>query len=403
MSLSTFLHQNFPTNYPMNFSGKLTAKVFIKTDYVRADGTCALFLQIFLAGKRKRFPLNISVKPENFDKKKQRVKAGDYFYNDYNLIIEKELSSINSIEVNYRLGNQVLTMEKLIHEYNNPTSRLDFCKFWELEMENQKQKLKPGTYRQQITMLNKLKEFKKTVFFYEIDQQFIDKLTAYFKKSLNNQENTVSSFLKSFKKYLHLANSRGIITPILYSDIKYRQFKSDRVFLTKEELVKLNDYFGSNFINATHKAILARFLFSCFTGLRISDIQKITADNIVGDMLFFTAEKTDKIQKIMLNKTAKSFIDSEVVFFGKFTGEYINRELKFISKICGITKKVSFHVARHTFATNYLLSGGNVVNLQKLLGHSKITETMIYVHIVESITNAEIMSMDDILTKKPID
>lgn len=94
-----------------------------------------------------------------------------------------------------------------------------------------------------------------------------------------------------------------------------------------------------------------------------------------------------------------SFIDPEVIFFGNFTPEYINRELKFIAKVCNIKKNISFHVARHTFATNYLLSGGNVVNLQKLLGHSKITETMIYVHIVESITDVEIMNMDDILKK----
>jgi len=402
MSLSVKNFNNYPLNYPMNFSGKLTAKVIIKDDYVRADGTSALFIQIFLAGERKRIPLNVSVKPENFDKVKQRVKPGDYFAKDFNLIIEKELADINKIEVNYRLGNQVLTMEKLLLEYKNPSSRLDFCKFWELEMENQKNKLKAGTYRQQITMLNKLKSFKEKVFFYEIDEAFLNKLTHYFKFDLKNQDNTIASFIKSFKKYLHLANTRGIITPLMHQDIKNKQFKSDRVFLSVDELVKLHNYFNMEFVNATHKAILARFLFSCFTGLRISDIQKLSADNFGENMLFFTAEKTGKIQKIMLNETALSFIDPEVVFYGKFTGEYINRELKFISKACGISKRISFHVARHTFATNYLLSGGNVVNLQKLLGHSKITETMIYVHIVESMTNTEIMSMDEILKPKPI-
>jgi len=104
-----------------------------------------------------------------------------------------------------------------------------------------------------------------------------------------------------------------------------------------------------------------------------------------------------------LNNSALTFIDENSIFNGNFTGEYINRELKFIAKACGITKNISFHVARHTFATNFLLSGGDVVQLQKLLGHSKITETMIYVHIVESITNEQIMSMDDILKQKPID
>lgn len=381
----------------MNFSGKLTSKIIIKSDYVRADGTCALFIQLFLNKVQKRIPLNISVKVSDFDKVKQRVKSSHVFATDFNLIIEKALADINKIEINYRLSGVPLTMERLTEEYNNPSSRLDFCKFWENEMISQKDKLKPGTYRQQMSMLTKLKAYKSQVFFYEINEDFIDKLKIHFKKNLKNQDNTISSFIKSFKKYLHIANKRGIITPILHDDIKRKSFTSERIFLTVEELKKLHKYYLSDFISTTHKSILSRFLFSCFTGLRISDIQKLTADNFSDNMLFFTAEKTNKIQKIKLNETALSFIDPDFVFYGKFTGEYINRELKFIAKVCDINRKLSYHVSRHTFATNYLLSGGNVVNLQKLLGHSKITETMLYVHIVESMTNNEIMSMDEIL------
>jgi site-specific recombinase XerD len=397
MSLSVKNSINYPLNYPMNFSGKLTAKIIIKDDYIRSDGTCALFIQLFLNGVRKRIPLNISCKPEFFDKSKQRIKSSDAFANDYNLLIEKELAAINKIELNYRLGGVALSMDKFLEEYKNPTSRLDFCKFWELEMINQKDILKSGTYRQQMSMLNKLKSFKQVVYFYEIDENFIEKVKSHFKKELKNQENTISSFIKSFKKYLHIANKRGIITPILHEDIKRKSFTSERIFLMPAELKKIHRYYSAEFTNATHKSILARFLFSCFTGLRISDIQKLTCDNFTHDMLFFTSEKTNKIQKIKLNETAVSFIDPEVVFYGKFTGEYINRELKFIAKACDINRRITYHVSRHTFATNYLLTGGNVVNLQKLLGHSKITETMIYVGIVESMTNAEIMNMDEIL------
>jgi site-specific recombinase XerD len=357
---------------------------------------CFIHSIVFKWSKKKNSS-NISCKPEFFDKSKQRIKSSDAFANDYNLLIEKELAAINKIELNYRLGGVALSMDKFLEEYKNPTSRLDFCKFWELEMINQKDILKSGTYRQQMSMLNKLKSFKQVVYFYEIDENFIEKVKSHFKKELKNQENTISSFIKSFKKYLHIANKRGIITPILHEDIKRKSFTSERIFLMPAELKKIHRYYSAEFTNATHKSILARFLFSCFTGLRISDIQKLTCDNFTHDMLFFTSEKTNKIQKIKLNETAVSFIDPEVVFYGKFTGEYINRELKFIAKACDINRRITYHVSRHTFATNYLLTGGNVVNLQKLLGHSKITETMIYVGIVESMTNAEIMNMDEIL------
>lgn len=380
----------------MNYSGKLSIRVKIKSDYVRNDGTCAVYLQIFLNKEKKIIPLDFSVAPIHFEN--QRVKATHPFANDFNLIIEKALADINKIEVNYRLSNLPLTIEKLVQEYTNPSSRMDFCSFWQVEMENEKDKLKPGTYRQQMSVLQKLKKYKPVVYFYEIDNDFISKIENYLKVKMGNSDNTVASFIKSFKKYLHIANKRGIITPVLHYDIKRASFTTSREFLLPNEIVKLYNYYAADFINATHKAILARFLFSCFTGLRISDIQKLTPDNFANDLLFFTSEKTGKIQKMKLNNSALKFIDQECVFYGKFSNEYINRELKFIAKACAIKKNISFHVARHTFATNYLLSGGNVVNLQKLLGHSKIDETMIYVHVVESITDIEIMNMDEILS-----
>lgn len=379
----------------MNYSGKLHIKVKIKSDYIRTDGTCAVYLQIFLNKEKKIIPLDFSVAPIHFEN--QRVKATHPFANDFNLIIEKALADINKIEINYRLSNVPLTIEKLVLEYTNPSSRMDFCTFWQAEMENQKHKLKPGTYRQQMSVLGKLKKYKPVVYFYEIDNDFIAKIEKHLKVKLGNSDNTVASFIKSFKKYLHIANKRGIITPVLHDDIKRASFTTSREFLLPAEIVKLYNYYSADFVNATHKAILSRFLFSCFTGLRISDIQKLTTDNFAGDLLFFTSEKTGKIQKMKLNNSALKFIDPEAVFYGNFSNEYINRELKFIAKACAIKKTISFHVARHTFATNYLLSGGNVVNLQKLLGHSKIDETMIYVHVVESITDIEIMNMDEIL------
>lgn len=392
--------QNFPTNFPMNFNGKLTAKIVIKDDYVRADGTSALYLQIFLNKEKKKIPCNISVKASEFDKVKQRVKSKCPYYKDYNLIIEKMLADINKIEVNYRLSNLTLDLSSLLNEYENPTSKLDFIKFWEDEMIRQKEILKTDTYRQQMTMLNKTKAFKSPLYFYEINENYIQDLKVHCKKTLKNNDNTISSLLKSFKKYLHIANKKGIVTPVSFDDIKNKSFKGNRTFLSPDEIRSLNKYWESEFVNETHKNILSMFLFSCFTGLRISDVTNLTDDNIIENTLAFTAVKTSKFQRISLNDSAKKYLDPKLIFKAVYTGEYINRELKNIAKICGIRKVITYHVARHTFATNFLICGGRVENLQKILGHSKITDTMIYVHIVESITDIQIHNMDEILTNK---
>src|SRR5690606_23637544 len=100
-------------------------------------------------------------------------------------------------------------------------------------------------------------------------------------------------------------------------------------------------------------------------------------------------------QNISLNQKAKDIINHEPFLFErKFEDQFINRELKKIATYLGIKKRITFHVARHTFATAFLRAGGKVENLQKLLGHSSLSQTMIYVHLVSLEANKDIHLMD---------
>ncbi|MBW1297833.1 site-specific integrase [Aquimarina litoralis] len=388
--------QFVPQFDPRIMNGKLTYKIIIKSDHIRKDNTCALYLQLYLNGKRKRIPLKLYVPLNHFDKNKQRVNKKSPNFKDYNLIIEKHLADLNEIEINYRFNNQVLTIEKIIEELQNPNLRVDFISFALKMLEDQKGSLELSTYKQQKGVINKISRFKSPLYFYEINEQLLKDLRFWMKSKLKNAPATVESTLKSFKKYLHLANKRGINTEIKYDNIKVRKMTGDRLFLMPNELVLLVKYYESEFIKESHKNILGRYLFSCFTGLRISDIERLTEENFNDDQLTFTAAKTKKFQRIKLNQTAHKFYQLPQVFNENYTREYINRELKKIATHLGIKKRIYFHSSRHTFATIYLMQGGRVEVLQKLLGHSEIKETMIYVHIAESIKDEQIMSMDQI-------
>jgi integrase/recombinase XerD len=387
----------FTDCYTENMIVKLTAKVHIRTDFIKKDGTSAIFIQILLNRKKIVIPLHFCVSLKDFDTLKQRVKKSNPRYVDYNLLIEKKLADINAIEINYKLSNRFLTLQSLLDEINNPTAKVDFLVFWETEMNRQKELLKTGTYRQQMSVLNKLKSFRKNIFFYEINEDLIQDLKAHCKNKLNNTDTTISTTIKSFKKYLHIANKKGIRTPITFDEIKNKQFKGNRTFLTSGEVKRIYKYWDSEFICDTHKRILSRFLFSCFTGLRVSDVQQLKKENFFEDAVVFTAEKTGKFHRIPLNETAKKFVCMENIFFENYTGEYMNRELKQIAIFLGIQKNVSYHVSRHTFATLFYESTKDVIQLQKILGHTKITDTMIYVHIVENFTNTQILTMDSII------
>ncbi|AXT63092.1 site-specific integrase [Aquimarina sp. AD10] len=374
---------------PQKMNGKLTYKVIIKSDYVRNDGTCALYLQVYL-NSRKRIPLDISVKLDQFDKKKQRINKKCKNYKDYNLIIEKRLADINKIEVNYRLNNQALTLNRLMEELENPSLRIDYIAFAKRILEEQRGVLKHSTYRQQKGALSKIEQFKSPLYFYEINEQFLIDFRSWMKNSEKNKPATIEGTIKNFKKYLHAANKKGVNTELKFDDISVKKMVGDRTFLLPEELKILVKYRDSEFVTKSHKNILSRFLFSCFTGLRISDIESITEENFIGDHLAFTMQKTSKFIRIKLNQYANQMIAFPTLWEGKYTREHINRELKTIARQLGIKKNLHFHCSRHTFATNFLISGGRVENLQKLLGHSEIKETMIYVHIVEQIMDDQI-------------
>ncbi|MFI1770978.1 tyrosine-type recombinase/integrase [Thalassobellus citreus] len=388
-----------PTIVPEIMNGtKLTSKIVIKDDYVRSDGTSALYLVLYL-NKRKRVPLNISVPPKFFDKKKQRVKKNYKQSGDYNLIIEKMLGDLNLIEVNYRLNNEQLTIDRLLEELFTPSLRVNYNVFASKVLEDQKNKgyIKASTYRQQEGALQKIKTYKNPLLFSDINEDFLQKFKMYLKNNLKNKPATIQSTIKNFKKYLHIANKSGIKTTLHYSDITVKSMKGDFTFLLPKELKALHLFYNSPFINATWKNILQRYLFCCFTGLRIGDIEKLTEDNFIENTIVFTSGKTDKFQRIKLNETAKALISFPHIFDNNYTREYINRELKEIAKSCGIKKRLYFHSSRHTFATNYLIKGGQIQNLQKALGHSKIETTMVYAHVVDSLMNEEIGNLDDIV------
>jgi len=113
--------------------------------------------------------------------------------------------------------------------------------------------------------------------------------------------------------------------------------------------------------------------------------------------------KGNKDKNMILNRTAKLIIDHDNnLFKEKFTDQHLNKELKKIFKFLNIKKYVSFHVARHTFATLFLKAGGKVENLQVILGHKSITQTMIYVHIVQAEANQEMFLLDKYFTKKAV-
>ncbi|MBL4654116.1 MAG: hypothetical protein JKY53_14825 [Flavobacteriales bacterium] len=125
--------------------------------------------------------------------------------------------------------------------------------------------------------------------------------------------------MKTFKKFLHAANNHGIQTKLNYKDVRLKRMTGQYTFLTPEELKTLFEYYNTKYINTSWKNILQRYLFSCFTGLRLGDIETIKEENFIDGNLVFTASKVEKFTRIKLNKTAISLVNLPRVFNGHYS------------------------------------------------------------------------------------
>jgi integrase/recombinase XerD len=363
-------------------------------EYVNSEGKSPVILVITGNRERERIPLEIYVDPKQWDSKKQMLLAKSPEDKDTNLILETVRSKLTTIKASYRLAERPLTPKLLRKEFLNGMPRVKFVAFIKMALPNEKPFMKPGSYKRLEVVHEKIKKFDPEASFMDIDHNWLLKYKKYYLKE-GNVMTTISGNIATIKKFLGIAVKAGIKLKINLEDIKVGSTKGNRTSLSPHELKLLAEYYFSNHINESYRLVLGYFLFSCMTGLRISDVQKLTRDSLTDGYITFVATKTEKDQSIALNENAKRIIKhDQSLFMKKFADQHINDELKKICRSVGIQKKVTFHVARHTFATSFLRAGGKVEKLQMLLGHSTLAQTMIYVHIVQDDANSEIFLLD---------
>ncbi|GAB2566869.1 tyrosine-type recombinase/integrase [Spirosoma areae] len=383
---------------------KTSIKLIIKDDYIKKDGTSPLYLQVFLEQEMVRFPLELNWPPAYFDKKTGRLKPrekNDKDWNDYQLIIQTQKARVNEIFKYYRLSNKSLTLEQLKKDYYNWRTKQDFLVFWANELEDRykRKKIERSTYNSQKAGLNKLQDFQATISFNELTPKLIENYKAWLKTKLKNAPTTIEKNVKDIRTYVHLAIADGIAMDNPFKVVKVRQLETLPEVLTIEQVEQLIDLYYKVETPANWKRVLRHFLFSCFTGLRISDIQRVRVDHIQDGFLVFRPHKTRnkkvKSVTIPLHDVALTFVSSIAgKLFDTFSEQHCRDILKDIARHMDWSIRPGTHTARHTFGTNFIQLGGDVVTLKEYMGHSKIQTTMQYVHINEQRKKDQISVFD---------
>lgn len=206
-------------------------------------------------------------------------------------------------------------------------------------------------------------------------------------------EGTIHEYYLYVANVLNIAVREGILSsnPTLHLSItdKPKKYESKRVYLTKEEINKLI----SSPSPSKYNHIRLAFLFSCFTGLRYSDISQLRWKDIVEENNIFILtkkiQKTKELLSIPLSTAALHFLpdrtsSDDLIFNLPKSMASVELYIKIWSEFCEIDKHVTFHTARHTFAVGILTCGGDIYALSRLLGHKRVTTTQIYADITET-------------------
>lgn len=379
------------------------AKIEVLLDERRPkkNGYCAVIIKTSIKSKMLNLPTGISCHPDNWDAEKHLIKGITKAVKDDNLVINSCLARVINTQTKYRLRNKELTAELLRKEYYNPTADIDFYAFFEQEMKEFKKDHTASTMKTHKNVLNKLREYRKELSFSELDFDFFEG----FKRHLMNRKtvvngktvkipnnlNTIRKNLKTIKVYTNLALRRKLIDKDPFDGVKMKRGEAAIIYLEPDELQKLIEHYKKKTYAPKLHKVLRYYLFSCFTGLRISDVKAITRENVKGDKLVFKPVKTKGIEKIVMIKLTRPALElinetqeKTGPIFDTFMDQVTNRYLKEIADGCNIHKPLKFHSARHTFATMYYRLTHNIVGLQTLLGHSDIKTTMVYTHIINT-------------------
>ncbi|WP_321321032.1 site-specific integrase [Labilibaculum sp.] len=228
----------------------------------------------------------------------------------------------------------------------------------------------------------------------QIKYSFITDLEHYFKTVRKCNHNSSLKYIKNFRKVINLALKNEWLDKDPFAKYQAKLVEVKREFITKEELQRLE-----NLKIKIKRLDMVRdmFVFACYSGLAYIDISNLTTDNIrIGidgyQWIIMEREKTKTPSNLPLLPKAAELVKKYEDFPGKKTEDHIfpnysnqklNAYLKELADLTSIDKNITFHIARHTFATTVTLANGvPIESISSMLGHKSIRTTQIYSKVI---------------------
>ncbi|MDI3321967.1 site-specific integrase [Pinibacter soli] len=229
----------------------------------------------------------------------------------------------------------------------------------------------------------------------KLDYQMVCDFEHWFKVVRNCDHNTTIKYISNFRKIINRCIKYGWLKQDPFFGFSMRKMEVQRVPLTEKEL---NAIIQLDFSIPRLQLVKDIFVFCCFTGLAYIDVKELKRSSIVmgnDDKLWIMSNrhKTKTATRIPILPVAKNILEKYAynnecmkkdAALPTFSNQKMNNYLKEIADACGIKKTLTFHIARHTFATTVTLSNGvPIETVSKMLGHKDLKTTQIYAKILD--------------------
>jgi integrase len=373
-------------------------KVHLRQRKQTKDGSISLFLEIYKGttkssdGKVKNLRSYEYLNLYLIDKPKTPIQKQS---NKDTLQLAESIKAKRELEIKNGLFG-------FTNEFKQSTNFIDYFK---AQMEKRKQS--SGNYGNWKSTLMHLEKYAGTeVSFRDIDQTWCEDFRDYLKDNAKKKSgqplssSSVSSYFLKFSACLKEAVRKKIILSNPAIDVSNTKVtESIREYLTLDELKAIVK------AECRYDVLKRAFIFSCLTGLRWSDIQNLKWSELQktndGFRITFHQQKTKGLQYLDLSEQSKGYLGEagspdDRVFTGLKYSSYMNVELSKWIMRAGITKDITFHCARHTYAVLQLTLGTEIFTLSKLLGHSELKTTQIYAKIVDEKKREAVNKIPDI-------
>ncbi len=386
----------------------LSMLFFLKRAQTKKSGEVPVYARITANGTRVDFSTQKCIAENLWSQAKERAKGSSKKAIDLNNYIDDMEIGVFKVMQEMQKEGAVVTARELYNRFFNigphkKVERMIIATFHEHNQECRAlmgRDFELGTIKKYETITRLLQRYIKKKYeaqdlpLTSLDRDFVHGFDLYLKIDRNQQQNTVARYMKGLKKITNRALANEWITKDPFAGFKVKTVQTDPTFLSLDELHIIYKHHFEGVL----EVVRDMFIMAAFTGLAFIDISNLQQEHVVTDndgnmWIRKPRQKTEIVQNIPLLDIPKEILkkyennpkaEKKGTLLPVPCNQVMNRYLKEIGTICGISKVLTTHVARHTYATVCLSQGVRIENVSKMLGHTSIKMTQHYARVLDS-------------------